>query len=460
MFEKILVANRGEIAVRIIRACKELNIRTVAVYSEVDANSMHVQMADEAICIGGPPAAESYLRIDRIISAAEITDVDAIHPGYGFLAENAHFAEVCDSCNIRFIGPSPRAMQSLADKAVSRLLAKKVGVPIPPGSDGAVEKEQDALAIAKRIGYPIMIKAVAGGGGRGMRVAHNDISLVKGYHTARSEAEKAFGNSGAYIEKFIENPHHIEIQILGDHKGHIIHLGERDCSIQRRNQKVVEEAPSPLLEHRFRKLRDKIGKAAVKIAEAAHYTSAGTVEFIVDNLGNYYFLEFNKRIQVEHPVTEEVTGIDLVRYQILLAMGETLRHSQGDIQIKGHAIECRINAEDPFDDFRPSPGRIEMYFQPGGRGVRVDTHAYAGYTIPPTYDSMIGKLITTGNDRREAMDRMNRALSEYMITGIKSNVSFQQAIMQDPNFRRGVYSTSFIEQLLGGARRELIDEKA
>ena len=283
MFEKILVANRGEIAVRIIRACKELNIRTVAVYSEVDANSMHVQMADEAICIGGPPAAESYLRIDRIISAAEITDVDAIHPGYGFLAENAHFAEVCDSCNIRFIGPSPRAMQSLADKAVSRMLAKKVGVPIPPGSDGAVEKEQDALAIAKRIGYPVMIKAVAGGGGRGMRVAHNDISLVKGYHTARSEAEKAFGNSGVYIEKYIENPHHIEIQILGDHKGHIIHLGERDCSIQRRNQKVVEEAPSPLLEHKFRKLRDKIGKAAVKIAEAAHYTSAGTVEFIVDN---------------------------------------------------------------------------------------------------------------------------------------------------------------------------------
>jgi acetyl-CoA carboxylase biotin carboxylase subunit len=460
MFEKILVANRGEIAVRIIRACKELNIRTVAVYSEADANSMHVQLADEAICIGGPPASESYLRIDRIISAAEITDVDAIHPGYGFLSENTHFAEVCDSCNIRFIGPSPRAMQSLADKAISRLLAKKVGVPTPPGSESTVEKEQEALAVAKRIGYPVMIKAVAGGGGRGMRVAHNDISLVKGYHTARSEAEKAFGNSGVYIEKYIENPHHIEIQVLGDNKGHIIHLGERDCSIQRRNQKVVEEAPSPLLEHKFRKLRDKIGKAAVKIAEAARYTSAGTVEFIVDNLGNYYFLEFNKRIQVEHPVTEEVTGIDLVRYQILLAMGEPLQHSQSDIQIKGHAIECRINAEDPFDDFRPSPGRIEMYFQPGGRGVRVDTHAYAGYTIPSMYDSMIGKLITTGNDRREAMDRMNRALSEYMITGIKNNVSFQQAIMQDPNFRRGVYSTSFIEQLLGGARRELIDEKA
>jgi len=444
MFEKILVANRGEIAVRIIRACKELNIRTVAVYSEADANSMHVQLADEAICIGGPPASESYLRIDRIISAAEITDVDAIHPGYGFLSENTHFAEVCDSCNIRFIGPSPRAMQSLADKAISRMLAKKVGVPTPPGSESTVEKEQEALAVAKRIGYPVMIKAVAGGGGRGMRVAHNDISLVKGYHTARSEAEKAFGNSGVYIEKYIENPHHIEIQVLGDNKGHIIHLGERDCSIQRRNQKVVEEAPSPLLEHKFRKLRDKIGKAAVKIAEAARYTSAGTVEFIVDNLGNYYFLEFNKRIQVEHPVTEEVTGIDLVRYQIMLAMGEPLHHSQSDIQIKGHAIECRINAEDPFDDFRPSPGRIEMYFQPGGRGVRVDTHAYAGYTIPSMYDSMIGKLITTGNDRREAMDRMNRALSEYMITGIKNNVSFQQAIMQDPNFRRGLYSTSCI----------------
>ena len=460
MFEKVLVANRGEIAVRIIRACKELNIRTVAVYSEADVNSMHVQLADEAICIGGAPASESYLRIDRIISAAEITDVDAIHPGYGFLAENAHFVEVCDSCNIRFIGPSPRAMQSLEDKAISRALAKKVGVPIPPGSESTVEKEQDALAVAKRIGYPVMIKAVAGGGGRGMRAAHNDISLVKGYHTARSEAEKSFGNSGVYIEKLIENPHHIEIQVLGDHKGHVIHLGERDCSIQRRNQKVVEEAPSPLLEHKFRKLRDKIGKAAVKIAEAARYTSAGTVEFIVDNLGNYYFLEFNKRIQVEHPVTEEVTGIDLVRYQILLAMGEPLQHSQSDIQIRGHAIECRINAEDPFGDFRPSPGRIEMYYQPGGRGVRVDTHAYAGYTIPSMYDSMIGKLITTGNDRREAMDRMNRALSEYMITGIKNNVSFQQAIMQDPNFRRGVYSTSFIEQLLGGARRELIDEKA
>ncbi|HZV33777.1 MAG TPA: acetyl-CoA carboxylase biotin carboxylase subunit [Verrucomicrobiae bacterium] len=460
MFEKVLVANRGEIAVRIIRACKELNIRTVAVYSEADENSMHVQMADEAVRIGKGPSNESYLRIDRIISAAEIADVDAIHPGYGFLSENAHFADVCESCNIRFIGPSSRAMNALEDKAVSRNLAKKAGVPIPPGSEGAVDNEQDALVVAKRIGYPVMIKAVAGGGGRGMRVAHNDISLVKGYHTARTEAEKAFGNSGVYIEKFIENPHHIEFQILADHKGRVIHLGERDCSIQRRNQKVVEETPSPLIEHKFKKLRDKIGKAAVRIAEVAHYTNAGTVEFIVDNHGNFYFLEMNKRIQVEHPITEEVTGIDIVRYQIMIAMGEPLRHSQSDIQFKGHAIECRINAEDPFDDFRPCPGRIEMYYQPGGRGIRVDTHAYAGYTIPPTYDSMIGKLITYGKDRRDAMDKMSRALGEYMITGIKSTISFQQAILQDPNFRRGVYSTSFIEQLLSGARRELIEEKA
>ncbi len=461
MFEKVLVANRGEIAVRIIRACKELNIRTVAVYSEVDANSMHVQLADEAICIGKSPANESYLRIDRIISAAEISDVDAIHPGYGFLSENAHFADVCESCNIRFIGPSSRAMNALEDKALSRTLAKKAGVRTPPGSEGVVDNEQAALAVAKRIGYPVMIKAVAGGGGRGMRAAHNDVSLVKGYHTARNEAEKAFGNSGVYIEKLIENPHHIEFQILGDNKGRIIHLGERDCSVQRRNQKVVEETPSPLFsESKFKKLREKMGKDAVRIAEVANYTNAGTVEFIVDNDANYYFLEVNKRIQVEHPITEEVTGIDLVRAQLMIAMGEPLKMSQGDVQFKGHAIECRINAEDPFDEFRPSPGRIEMYYQPGGRGVRVDTHAYAGYTIPPAYDSMIGKLITYGKDRREAMDKMSRALGEYLITGVKTTISFQQAILQDPNCRRGVYSTNFVEQLLSGARRELIEEKS
>jgi len=460
MFEKILVANRGEIAVRIIRACKELNIRSVAVYSEPDANSMHVQMADEAICIGKGASSDSYLRIDRIISAAEITDVDAIHPGYGFLSENAHFADVCESCNIRFIGPSSRAMNALEDKAVSRALAKKAGVPTPPGSDGLIENEQDALATARRIGYPVMIKAVAGGGGRGMRVAHNDISLVKGYHTARSEAEKAFGNSGVYIEKFIENPHHIEFQIFGDNRGNIIHLGERDCSIQRRNQKILEETPSPLIEHKYKKLREKMGKAAVRLAEMAHYTNAGTVEFIVDDQGNFFFLEVNKRIQVEHPITEEVTGIDLVKLQIMVAMGEPLKIAEKDIHFRGHAIECRINAEDPFDDFRPCPGRIEMYYAPGGRGVRVDSHAYAGYTIPSFYDSMIGKLITYGKDRREAMDKMSRALGEYMITGIKTTIPFEQAILQDPNFRRGVYSTNFVESLLGGARRELIEEKA
>ena len=314
MFEKVLIANRGEIAVRIIRACKELNIRTVAVYSESDANSMHVQMADEAICIGKGPSKESYLRIDRLISAAEIADVDAIHPGYGFLSENAHFADVCESCNIRFIGPSSRAMNAMEDKQVSRALAKKAGVATPPGSEGTVENEQEALTIAKKIGYPVMIKAIAGGGGRGMRVAHNDISMVKGFHTCRSEAEKAFGNAGVYIEKFIENPHHIEFQILGDTRGNLIHLGERDCSIQRRNQKLIEESPSPLFDRKdFRDLRKKMGKAALKIAEAANYTSAGTVEFIVDDHANFYFLEMNKRIQVEHPVTEEVTGIDLVK---------------------------------------------------------------------------------------------------------------------------------------------------
>ena len=460
MFEKILVANRGEIAVRIIRACKELNIKSVAVYSEADANSMHVQIADEAICIGKGPSSESYLRIDRIISAAEITDVDAIHPGYGFLSENAHFADVCESCNIRFIGPSSRAMNALEDKAVSRALAKKAGVPIPPGSEGNIENEQDALATARKIGYPVIIKAIAGGGGRGMRVAHNDISLVKGYHTARTEAEKAFGNSNVYIEKFIENPHHIEIQIFGDNRGNIIHLGERDCSIQRRNQKLIEESPSPLIENKFKKLREKLGKAAIAIAKTAHYTNAGTVEFIVDDHGNFYFLEVNKRIQVEHPVTEEVTGVDLVKLQIMVAMGEPMKLAEKDIQYRGHAIECRINAEDPFDDFRPSPGRIEMYYAPGGRGVRVDSHAYAGYTIPPYYDSMISKLITFGKDRREAMDKMSRALSEYMITGVKTTIPFQMAILQDPNFRRGVYSTNFVEGLLGGARRELIEEKA
>lgn len=459
MFEKILIANRGEIAMRVIRACKELNIKTVAVYSKADASSMHVEVADEAICIGNGPSSESYLRIDRLIQAAEVADVDAIHPGYGFLSENAHFADVCESCNIRFIGPRSAAMNALGDKAASRALAKRAGVPTPPGSDGLVETEHDAQIIARRIGYPVIIKAVAGGGGRGMRVAHNDVALVKGYHTARAEAEKAFGNSGVYIEKYIENPRHIEFQVLGDHRGNVIHLGERDCSVQRRNQKLIEETPSPFLERKeYKDLRKKMGKAALKIAEVAGYTNAGTVEFIVDESGNFFFLEVNKRIQVEHPITEEVTGVDLVVQQILIASGEKL--SIGDATIRGHAIECRINAEDPFDDFRPSPGRIEMYYQPGGRGVRVDSHAYAGYTIPPYYDSLISKLVTSGKDRSESMGRMTRALSEYMIRGIKTTIPFELAILEDPDFRRGNYTTGLVEGLLNGARRELIEPSA
>jgi len=447
MFEKLLIANRGEIAVRIIRACRELNIRTVAVYSEADANSMHAQLADEAICIGTAPSSDSYLRIDRLISAAEVADVDAIHPGYGFLSENAQFAQVCSSCNIQFIGPGPKAMNALEDKAISRELAKKVGVPIPPGSEGLVDNEQDAREIAKEIGYPVLIKAVAGGGGRGMRIAHNDFSLIRGFHTARSEAETAFGNAGVYLEKFIENPKHIEFQILADTKGNIIHLGERDCSIQRRNQKVIEETPSPLIENKYKSLRKKMGNAAIKIAEAAEYTNAGTVEFVVDDKGNYYFLEVNKRIQVEHPITEEVTGIDLIKQQILIATGEPLKISQSNVQIKGHAFECRINAEDPYDNWRPSPGLIEMYYPPGGRNVRLDSHCYAGYTIPPHYDSMIGKLITTGKDRNDALETMNRALSEFMVTGVKTTIPLEQVIFQDPAFRQGEYTTNFIEEL-------------
>ncbi|MBL66967.1 MAG: acetyl-CoA carboxylase biotin carboxylase subunit [Verrucomicrobiales bacterium] len=459
MFEKLLVANRGEIAVRIIRACRELNIRTVAVYSEADANSMHVQLADEAVCIGPGPGTDSYLRIDRIIGAAEITDVDAIHPGYGFLSENAHFADVCESCKIAFIGPGSKVMNNFGDKQTSRELAAAAGVPVPPGSKSLIEDEQAARKAADEIGYPVMIKAVAGGGGRGMRVAHNNASLIKSYHTARTEAEKSFGNSGVYIEKFIENPHHIEFQILGDKRGNIIHVGERDCSMQRRNQKLIEETPSPLLETRP-ELRQAMGEAAVRLSQRAEYVNAGTVEFIADDNGNYYFLEVNKRIQVEHPITEEVTGVDLVKQQILIAMGEPLRISQDDIRLTGHAIECRINAEDAYNNFCPSPGRIELYYSPGGRGVRVDTHAYAGYTIPPYYDSMIGKLITHGKDRREAIARMSRALGEYMITGIKTTIPFEAAILRDPNFRRGVYSTSFIENMLSLGQHEAIEKEA
>ena len=458
MFEKILVANRGEIAVRIIRACRELDIRTVAVYSEADANSMHVQMADEAICIGPSPSNESYLKRDRLIGAAEIADVDAIHPGYGFLSEDARFAEVCESCNITFIGPGAQVMNTFGDKQTSRELATRAGVPVPPGSDGMVEDEDTARRVAKEIGYPVMIKAVAGGGGRGMRVAHNEVSLLKGFHTARTEAEKAFGNGGVYIEKFIENPRHIEYQILGDTKGNIIHLGERDCSIQRRNQKLIEETPSPLMAE-LPDLRQEMGEAALRIAHESSYVNAGTVEFVTDDKGNYYFLEVNKRIQVEHPITEEVTGVDLVKAQIAVAMGEPLRISQEEVSFTGHAIECRINAENPYADFAPSPGRVEMYYAPGGKGVRLDSHVYAGYTVPPHYDSMVAKLITVGKDRREAIARMSRALSEYMITGIKTTIPFELAVMRAPNIRRGVYATNFIENMLAN-RRELIERDA
>ncbi|NUP87228.1 MAG: acetyl-CoA carboxylase biotin carboxylase subunit [Burkholderiaceae bacterium] len=454
MFKRILIANRGEIALRVIRACRELGIETVAVYSEADANAIWLRFADETICIGPPKSAQSYLDIPRIISAAEIADVEAIHPGYGFLSERAHFAEVCESCGIKFIGPPPATIDLVGNKSRAKETAKAAGVPVIPGSEGLLTDEKHALAEAHRIKYPVLIKAAAGGGGRGMRVAHNDVSLVNGYLAARAEAEAAFGDSSVYLEKLIEKPRHVEIQILGDSHGNLIHLGERDCSLQRRHQKIVEESPSPVLDE---DLRQKMGECAKKLCKAAGYVNAGTVEFLVDDHGNFYFLEVNKRIQVEHPITEEVTGIDLVKQQILIAMGESLRISQGDLTFKGHAIECRINAEDPFDDFRPCPGRIEMYYSPGGRGVRVDSHVYAGYIVPPHYDSLLSKVITFGRDRRDAMDKMNRALSEYMITGVKTTIPFEQAILQDPNFRRGVYSTNFIEQLLGGPRRELIE---
>jgi len=445
MFDKILIANRGEIAVRIIRACKELGIRTLAVYSQADADSLHVQLADEAICIGPPPSTESYLKIDRIISAAEVGDVEAIHPGYGFLAENAHFAEVCEGCNIKFIGPTSKAIRAMGDKVAARETMRKAGVPVVPGSEGPVESEQDALKLARRIGYPIIVKAAAGGGGRGMRVAHNDPSLVKAYHTARSEAERAFGNGTVYIEKYVENPHHIEFQILADRKGRIVHLGERDCSLQRRHQKLVEESPSPALTNDLRK---KMGKAAIKAAEAVRYTNAGTVEFLLDTSGNFYFIEMNTRVQVEHPVTEEVTNIDIVREQIRIAAGEELEYDQKDIQFQKAAIECRINAEDPFNNFQPCPGRIEFLHVPGGHGVRVDKHVYSGYTIPSHYDSLLAKLICYGNDRREALDRMARALDEFIVRGIKTTIPLHKLIMKDPNFRRGRYSTGFIERLL------------
>ena len=445
MFKKVLIANRGEIALRIIRACKELGINTLAVYSEADVDSLHVQLADEAICIGPASSSQSYLKIDRIISAAEIGDVDAIHPGYGFLAENAHFADVCASCNIKFIGPPPSAIRAMGDKNTARATARKAGVPVTPGSDGLVETEQEALKVAKKIGYPVMIKAVAGGGGKGMRAAHNDVSLVQGFHGARMEAEKAFGNAGVYIEKLIENPHHIEFQIMADSQGTVVHIGERDCSMQRRNQKIIEECPSPLMTE---KLRAKMGDASVKLARSVGYIGAGTIEYLVDDKGSYYFMEMNTRIQVEHTITEEAYGIDLVKEQIKVAAGHPLSHYVRKAVLKYHAIECRVNAEDPFNNFQPSPGRIELYYAPGGRGVRIDSHAYTGYTVPPYYDSMIAKIICMGTSRQNALDRMRRALGEYIIRGIKTTIPFQEAIMRDPDFIRGKYDTSFVGKII------------
>lgn len=443
--QKVLIANRGEIALRIVRACRELGIKTLAVYSEADVESLHVQLADEAICIGGPQSSESYLRADRIISAAEIADVDAIHPGYGFLSENADFAEQCESCNIKFIGPSSTAIRQMGDKAIAKQTVRAAGVPVVGGSEGIIGEEKEAVKIASGIGYPVIIKAVAGGGGRGMRVAHNDVSLRKEFHIARNEAEKSFGNGDVYIEKFIENPRHIEFQVLADKQGHVVHLGERDCSVQRRHQKLIEEAPSPFVDD---KLRKRMGDAAVNATKAANYEGAGTIEFLVNSKKEFYFLEMNTRIQVEHPVTEEVTGIDLIKQQILIASGEPLAFTQGQVQFNYHAIECRINAEDPSRNFMPSPGCIDLYYAPGGHGVRVDSHAYGGYIIPPYYDSMIGKLITYGRTREVAIQRMYRALSEYIIRGVKTTIPLQKAIIRDAKFQSGDVTTGFMEEFL------------
>jgi len=418
MFQKILIANRGEIALRIIRACKELGIKTVAVYSEADEQSLHVQLADGAICIGPAESSESYLRSDRIISAAEVADVDAIHPGYGFLSERAEFAEQCESCNITFIGPNSSVIRTMGNKALARQTVQKAKVPIIPGSEGAIDDPAEALRVAKQIGFPVIIKAVAGGGGKGMRRAHNAITFAKEFPAARMEAEKAFGNGDVYIEKYIENPRHIEFQILADKHGKTIHLGERDCSVQRRHQKLIEESPSPFVDADLRK---KMGRVAIRAAEACDYQNAGTIEFLVDKNGKFYFIEMNTRIQVEHGVTEEVTGIDLIKEQILIAAGEKLEYEQKDIKFTRHALECRICAEDPARGFAPCPGTITLYCPPGGHGVRVDSHVYGGYVVSPHYDSMISKLITYGRTRQLAIDRMHRALNEYLIRGIKTD---------------------------------------
>jgi len=443
MFSKILIANRGEIAVRVIRACKEMGIRTVAVYSEADRNSWHVRLADEAICIGGPKAEQSYLNIPAIVSAAEIADVDGIHPGYGFLSQNAHFAEICDSCNITFIGPSAESIRLMGDKIAAKDLMRKSGIPIIPGSMAAIRNKEDALKTARRIQYPVIIKAAAGGGGRGMRVCHNDVRLISALMTCQSEAQANFGNSDVFVEKYLQEPRHVEFQVLADKYGHTIHLGERDCTIQRRHQKLIEESPSPAVDP---KLRRKMGELAVRAAKAAGYTSAGTVEFLLDKDGSFYFIEMNTRIQVEHPVTEMVTGMDLIKEQIRIAAGEALAMKQDDVTLEGWAIECRINAEDPSNGFSPSPGRITTYHEPGGRGVRVDTHVFSGYDVPPYYDSLLAKLITVGETRHDAIRVMQRALDEYIIEPIRTTIPLHKQIFSDPTFWRGQIATDYIDR--------------
>ncbi|MCC0562592.1 acetyl-CoA carboxylase biotin carboxylase subunit [Brevibacillus borstelensis] len=442
MFQKVLIANRGEIAVRVIRACRELGIRTVAVYSEADREALHVKLADEAYCIGPTASKESYLNIASIMSVATKVGADAIHPGYGFLAENADFAEICAACNITFIGPDPEAIVKMGDKSTAKDTMKSAGVPTVPGTDGLVEDIADAVKTANEIGYPVMVKATAGGGGRGMRVAVDDEDLEKAIRQAQNEAKTAFGNPGVYLEKFVEGPRHVEIQIMADKHGNVVYLGERDCSIQRRHQKLIEEAPSPALSE---ELRREMGEAAVAAAKAVNYHGAGTVEFLLDKHGKFYFMEMNTRIQVEHPVTELVTGFDLIKEQLTVAAGQPLSFTQDDIKLNGWAIECRINAENPVKNFMPSPGKITTYLAPGGFGVRVDSAAYTGYVIPPYYDSMIAKLIVWGKDRTEAIERMKRALGEFVVEGVHTTIPFHLKVLDHEVFASGQFDTKFLE---------------
>jgi len=445
MFQKVLVANRGEIALRVIRACKELGVNTVAVYSEADSDSMHVQLADDAICIGPGPSAESYLKVDAIMSAAEIANVDAIHPGYGFLAENARFAEICESCHVKFIGPSAEVITMMGDKNQARAMAMKHGVPVTPGSDGVIETEEEAMEVAEKLGYPVMIKASAGGGGRGMRPALNQASMASGFHAARAESQACFGSSDVFIEKLVEGPHHVEFQVIADSHGNVMDLGERDCSLQRRNQKIIEETPSPLLTD---ELRQKMAEASVNLTRKIGYENCGTIEYLVDDDGNFFFMEMNTRIQVEHPITEEVRGCDLIKEQIRIAAGQPISKHVLNSAVRGHSIECRINAEDPYKNFAPSPGKIELFYASGGRGVRVDTHAYSGYTVPPHYDSMIAKLIVTAATRESAIARMNRALNEFLVQGIKTTIPFQASIFKNADFHDGKYNIGWVEEFI------------